>query len=326
MVMSELLREKYSSAKIRFFLNKTEEINLMKKKSDNIEILSFSDIKENIDTAELVIECFACNIPKIYLKKAYDNSKLLINLEYFSAEDWVDDFHLLESILGKTKLRKFFFIPGISEKSGGLIIDKNFLKTKEKVQANRSYYLKKFNIMKNYDLIGSVFSYEKNFERLIFELEKSGKNILLLIMSEKTQKNFIKYFDNTHKYDKIDFVKLPFYPYDEYEELLSLCDFNFIRGEDSFARALLLGKPFLWHIYPQNENTHLIKLESFLGKYCRDWNELRNTFLNYNLSNDNYEYFFKNFDKIKEHNKKYSDYLLNNCNLVEKLDKFIRSF
>ncbi len=36
-----------------------------------------------------------------------------------------------------------------------------------------------------------------------------------------------------------------------------------IRGEDSFARAQLAGKPFIWNIYPQTEDTHIHKLTAF---------------------------------------------------------------
>ena len=35
---------------------------------------------------------------------------------------------------------KIFFIPGLSEKSGGIILDKEFLDRKNKVQENREYY------------------------------------------------------------------------------------------------------------------------------------------------------------------------------------------
>ena len=171
---------------------------------------------------------------------------------------------------------------------------------------------------------GSVFSYEKNFDSLINELKKLDKKVLLLILSEKTQKNFIKYFDNSNNYDKIKAMKLPFFTYDKYEELLSLCDFNLVRGEDSFVRALLLGKPFLWHIYPQKENTHIKKLNSFLEKYSPNNKNLKETFINYNINRDNFSYFFKNFKEIEEHNKKYADYLIENCNLMEKLINFIK--
>ena len=120
-------------------------------------------------------------------------------------------------------------------------------------------------------------------------------------------------------------MKLPFFTYDKYEELLALCDFNLVRGEDSFVRALLLGKPFLWHIYPQGENTHIKKLESFLEKYCSNNKELKQTFINYNINKDDFSYFFKNFKEIEKYNKNYANYLIKNCNLMEKLINFIEN-
>lgn len=313
----------YPNKKLRFVINQIEELNLIRK-SENIEVILYKDISKMENSADLIIESFGCEIPKEYMDKALKNSKLIINLEYFSAEKWVDDFHLQESFLGGN-LKKYFFIPGLSEKSGGILLDNEFLERKKKVEANKEYYLEKFGIKEKYDLIGSVFSYEKNFDSLIEELKKLNKKVILLILSEKTQKNFIKYFDNGNNYDKIKFVKLPFFTYDKYEELLALCDFNLVRGEDSFVRALLLGKPFLWHIYPQDENTHIKKLESFLEKYCFNNKELKQTFINYNINKDYFSYFFKNFKEIEKYNKNYANYLIKNCNLMEKLINFIEN-
>ena len=313
----------YPNKKLRFVINQIEELNLIRK-SEDIEIILYKDISKIENSADLIIESFGCEIPKEYMDKALKNSKLIINLEYFSAEKWVDDFHLQESFLGGN-LKKYFFIPGLSEKSGGILLDNEFLERKKKVEANKEYYLEKFEIKEKYDLIGSIFSYEKNFDSLIEELKKLDKKIILLILSEKTQKNFIKYFDNGNNYDKIKFVKLPFFTYDKYEELLALCDFNLVRGEDSFVRALLLGKPFLWHIYPQDENTHIKKLESFLEKYCSNNKELKQTFINYNINKDDFSYFFKNFKEIEKYNKNYASYLIKNCNLMEKLINFIEN-
>ena len=313
----------YPNKKLRFVINQIEELNLIRK-SEDIEIILYKDISKIENSADLIIESFGCEIPKEYMDKALKNAKLIINLEYFSAEKWVDDFHLQESFLGGN-LKKYFFIPGLSEKSGGILLDNEFLERKKKVEANKEYYLEKFGIKEKYDLIGSIFSYEKNFDSLIEELKKLDKKIILLILSEKTQKNFIKYFDNGNNYDKIKFVKLPFFTYDKYEELLALCDFNLVRGEDSFVRALLLGKPFLWHIYPQDENTHIKKLESFLEKYCSNNKELKQTFINYNINKDDFSYFFKNFKEIEKYNKNYANYLIKNCNLMEKLINFIEN-
>ena len=315
------LKRIYPNKELRFIINRSKELNLIKNNED-ILIIDYEDVNKIEHPADLVIETFACNIPEIYMNKALKISKLMINLEYFSSEDWVDDFHLQESFLGGN-FKKYFFIPGLSEKSGGIILDKEFLDRKNKVQENREYYLKQFNINENYDLIISVFSYEKNFDNFLKALQNLDKKVLLLLLSEKTQKNFIKYFDNNDYYDKIKAVKLPFFTYDKYEELLALCDINLVRGEDSFVRALLLAKPFLWHIYPQDENAHIVKLESFLEKYCPNNKELKETFINYNTNKDDFSYFFKNLDEIKKYNENYANYLMENCNLMNKLINFI---
>ena len=62
---------------------------------------------------------------------------------------------------------------------------------------------------------------------------------------------------------------LPFVSQDDYDQLLWSCDFNAVRGEDSFVRAQWAGRPLLWQIYPQAEDAHLDKLEAFLALYCQ---------------------------------------------------------
>jgi uncharacterized repeat protein (TIGR03837 family) len=52
-----------------------------------------------------------------------------------------------------------------------------------------------------------------------------------------------------------------------YDELLWACDLNFVRGEDSFLRAQWAARPFVWHIYPQDDGVHRAKLDAFLARY-----------------------------------------------------------
>ncbi|HEY8941383.1 MAG TPA: elongation factor P maturation arginine rhamnosyltransferase EarP, partial [Cellvibrio sp.] len=66
---------------------------------------------------------------------------------------------------------------------------------------------------------------------------------------------------------------IPFLTQVEYDRLLWVCDINFVRGEDSFVRAQWAGKPFVWHIYPQDEQAHIVKLDAFLDSFlARDNN------------------------------------------------------
>ena len=62
----------------------------------------------------------------------------------------------------------------------------------------------------------------------------------------------------------LQLLSIPFVSQDEYDWVLSQCDFNIVRGEDSFVRAQLAGKPFIWHIYPQEDRAHEVKLAAFL--------------------------------------------------------------
>lgn len=48
-------------------------------------------------------------------------------------------------------------------------------------------------------------------------------------------------------------VKIPFVPQQDFDKLLHLADCAVIRGEDSFVRTQLAGKPFLAHLPARRE-------------------------------------------------------------------------
>ena len=356
------LQKIFPKSKIRAFLNKLDEfkkinsqvLDLPSQNIDGIEYITFDYLRDNANellTAQVIIEAFGCQIPKEYMEIAYDNSELLINLEYLSAEDWIEDFHLQSSPLGRGKLKKVFFMPGFTEKSGGVIADSNYLERIQRVLENKEFYEKKYlsDIEdRENKIVGTLFSYEKNFTPLLEDLKKLDKDVVILAMGEKTQdslrkilKNFsIEDFRNSLKYGKIEIRFLNFLNQEEYEELINIVDFNFVRGEDSFIRAVLTGKPYMWHIYCQEEYAHMDKIEGFLDKYRRvienfsDEDFLLNMekfFKDYNFRKENslelgkesYLYFFENLAKIEKYNTIFRDFLIQKCNLINKLKDFI---
>lgn len=356
------LQKIFPESKIRVFLNRLDEfkkinsqvIDLPSQNIDGIEYITFDYLRDNANellTAQVIIEAFGCQIPEEYMEIAYDNSELLINLEYLSAEDWIEDFHLQSSPLGRGKLKKVFFMPGFTEKSGGVIADSNYLERIQRVLENKEFYEKKYlsDIEdRENKIVGTLFSYEKNFTPLLEDLKKLDKDVVILAMGEKTQdslrkilKNFsIEDFRNSLKYGKIEIRFLNFLNQEEYEELINIVDFNFVRGEDSFIRAVLTGKPYMWHIYCQEEYAHMDKIEGFLDKYRRvienfsDEDFLLNMekfFKDYNFRKENslelgkesYLYFFENLAKIEKYNTIFRDFLIQKCNLINKLKDFI---
>lgn len=356
------LQKIFPKSKIRVFLNRLDEfkkinsqvLDLPSQNIDGIEHITFDYLRDNANellTAQVIIEAFGCQIPEEYMEIAYDNSELLINLEYLSAEDWIEDFHLQSSPLGRGKLKKVFFMPGFTEKSGGVIADSNYLERIQRVLENKEFYEKKYlsDIEdRENKIVGTLFSYEKNFTPLLEDLKKLDKDVVILAMGEKTQdslrkilKNFsIEDFRNSLKYGKIEIRFLNFLNQEEYEELINIVDFNFVRGEDSFIRAVLTGKPYMWHIYCQEEYAHMDKIEGFLDKYRRvienfsDEDFLLNMekfFKDYNFRKENslelgkesYLYFFENLAKIEKYNTIFRDFLIQKCNLINKLKDFI---
>lgn len=360
------LKKRYSDkVEIRVIFNRIEEFlkinplaeNLESQEIDGIFYCTYEYLKKNIctfSTANVIIEAFGCSIPDEYMNLAYNNSNLILNLEYLSAEDWVEDFHLQESILGKGKLRKFFFMPGFTEKTGGIITDSLYLERIEKVKNNLQEYRKKYlKNIKDYDkkIIGTVFTYEKNFAPLMRDLKKLDKEVVLLAMGKKTQnsfkeffkKNFVERLGNIYKYGKIEIEFYNFLSQEEYEEIINVVDFNFVRGEDSFIRAVLTGKPYLWHIYCQKEFVHMEKLQGFLDKYKKQIQgkitenillDQEKLFKDYNFRNENtldegkeeFIGFFCSLDKIERANSLYRDFLILNCNLINKIKDFIEKF
>lgn len=356
------LQKIFPKSKIRVFLNRLDEfekinsqvLRIPSQNIDGIEYITFDYLRNNANellTAQVIIEAFGCQIPEEYMEIAYDNSELLINLEYLSAEDWIEDFHLQSSPLGRGKLKKVFFMPGFTEKSGGVIADSNYLERIQQVLENKEFYEKKYlsDIEdRENKIVGTLFSYEKNFTPLLEDLKKLDKDVVILAMGEKTQdslrkilKNFsIEDFRNSLKYGKIEIRFLNFLNQEEYEELINIVDFNFVRGEDSFIRAVLTGKPYMWHIYCQEEYAHMDKIEGFLDKYRRvienfsDEDFLLNMekfFKDYNFRKENslelgkesYLYFFENLAKIEKYNTIFRDFLIQKCNLINKLKDFI---
>ena len=363
--ISKELKKIFQNVRIRIVLNRLEEFKAINKKVkdtdyqeiDGLICVTEKYLKENIETfgvSDVFIEAFGCNVSEEYVKQAKENSKLWINLEYLSGEKWIEDFHLCESLIDSKMLKKIFFMPGFSEKSGGVIIDSGFLERMKYGKENRDEVFKKY--FKDFDLkdkfIGTVFSYEKNFENLLETLKNYEKETVLLLMGEKTQKSFSEIlkknltedYGNIVKYGKITMIYSDFFSQEEYEEIISASDFNFTRGEDSFVRGIILGKPFMWHIYLQEEKAHMDKIKAFterfkesvevseeekniIESYCNlleDYNDRDKNSLE--KGKEDFRIFFEKFEEIDRICEKYSKFLLEKCNLVKKLYKYIQEY
>ena len=121
-----------------------------------IEVRQWPSDFPEVTVADVVIEAFACEIPANYLAAMARRSAApaWINLEYLSAEAWVEDCHLLTSPhsvlpltvrdcsaggtasgglhppLAPAVLTKHFFFPGFTSQTGGLLRERDLLTTR----------------------------------------------------------------------------------------------------------------------------------------------------------------------------------------------------
>ena len=78
---------------------------------------------------------------------------------------------------------------------------------------------------------------------------------------------------------------VPFLSQSNYDRLLWACDLNFVRGEDSWIRAIWASKPFIWQPYIQTEETHIKKMRAFLAAYSHNApEEIQSLLLNTHLT------------------------------------------
>ena len=92
--------------------------------------------------ADVLIEAFACELPEVVKQQLTDlhqntpeNVPVWLNLEYLSAEDWVDGCHGLPSMQA-SGIKKFFYFPGFTAKTGGLICERNLFTERDIWQAD----------------------------------------------------------------------------------------------------------------------------------------------------------------------------------------------
>jgi uncharacterized repeat protein (TIGR03837 family) len=242
----------------------------------SVEIKHWHAQADFSQAADVVIEAFACDLPAQYLTVMRAQKSKWVNLEYLSAEDWVVDFHAKPS--PKQGLTRYFYFPGFVEQSGGLIREQN-LKLNQPpptrqldAQAPIWDYLQ---LTQTSSLKVSLFCYPHAPIASLFDVMANAQSPITCLIPESSilptvaeyfGKQTVKVGDSLQQ-QQLNVRILPFLSQAQYDLLLAACDINFVRGEDSWVRAIWAKNPFVWQPYRQEEQAHLPKLEAFLTQF-----------------------------------------------------------
>ncbi|WP_019141483.1 elongation factor P maturation arginine rhamnosyltransferase EarP [Noviherbaspirillum massiliense] len=248
------------------------------------------------DVADIVIEFFGCDIPPGYIAAMAECNPrpVWLNLEGLSAEEWVEGCHALPSPHPRLPITKYFFFPGFTNKTGGLLHESSLEKQRRQFQSDQTAikaFLAQVGLSPEEmaSLKASLFCYPHAPVPALFDVWQRGDKAITCLAPEGVATEAIQAFLGTEARpgaartcNALTVRVLPFVAQPDYDKLLWACDLNFVRGEDSFVRAQWAGQPFIWHIYPQDENLHHKKLRAFLQRYSPDIESLRNFSLRWN--------------------------------------------
>lgn len=237
--------------------------------------------KENIP--DLVIEAFACELPPAYIlaMSRRGPKPAWINLEYLSAENWVEACHARPSPHPVLPLTKYFFFPGFTDDTGGLLCESDLFTQRKAFQADeqaKQRFLHSLGIPAKQDAcLVSLFCYQSAPVAALFSIWSQSTQPVICVVPEGVASDQVAEFlgrpavagaagNRNHLTVKV----IPFLSQSDYDRLLWSCDVNLVRGEDSLVRAHWAARPFIWQIYPQQEEAHWPKLDAFLDRYMQN--------------------------------------------------------
>ena len=225
---------------------------------------------EPVAAGDLVISAFGCRLPDATLQTMAmaQPAPVWINLEYLSAERWVENSHRLPSPHPRLPLVQHFYFPGFTPRTGGLLKETGLIAARDAFgAAERTAFLATLGIAVPPDaLLLSLFCYPfAPVERLLAAL-RDGPPVVCLVPEGVTP--LAPPPGQQWSDGALTLVGVPFLAPDDYDRLLWSCDLNFVRGEDSAVRAQWAARPFVWQFYAQDEAAHIDKLDAFLALYA----------------------------------------------------------
>lgn len=261
------------------------DVDLAVQTCRGVEVHHWGSVFAAIEPADIFIGAFACEIPKPYVEAMAlrQPKSVWLNLEYLSAEAWVEGCHRLPSPHPTLPLTKYFFFPGFTEKTGGLLLERDLLERRDAFQSDataQAEYWHSLGVPQRVEgeLRVSLFSYENEAMAALLSAWEQGSHLVTCLLPESRALPQVSAFFG-HASGKAGDIwqrgnlrvhVLPFVEQEQYDLLLWASDINFVRGEDSCVRAQWAGQPFIWHIYLQHDGVHLEKLEALRRLYTAD--------------------------------------------------------
>jgi uncharacterized repeat protein (TIGR03837 family) len=234
-----------------------------------IEVLPWGAAEQATEVGDVVVETFGCELPPAFVSHmaARAVAPHWINLEYLSAESYVERSHGLSSpqFSGPgAGLSKRFFYPGFTARTGGLLREPELLQRMQRFDAPAWLAAQGIAPRRGERLI-SLFAYANPALPALLDTLADAPTLLLVCPGAAQAQLTRLTLPPALRWQALPYLSQP-----EFDHLLWACELNFVRGEDSFVRAQWAGKPLVWQIYPQQDAAHAPKLEAFMDLWLAE--------------------------------------------------------
>jgi uncharacterized repeat protein (TIGR03837 family) len=226
---------------------------------------------EAMAAGDVLVETFGCGLPAdvMALAARAATPPVCVNVEHLSAEDYVERSHGLPSPPATPSgeaLPTWFFYPGFTARTGGLVREPALLARRLRFAAERDGPVSTGIVRRSPERRVSLFCYTNPALDPMLDALADEPTLLLLTPGPASAQAAALLGPSLVRGQLRGQFLQPLSQL-EYDPLLWSCDINFVRGEDSLVRAIWAGSPFVWQIYPQEDEAHVAKLEAFLGRF-----------------------------------------------------------
>jgi len=240
-----------------------------------VTVLAGLDPGSGYEPGDVVVEAFGMALPaavEAAIARAGAGGRRVawINLEYLSAEPYAARSHGLASpVLGGAAagVRKWFFYPGFTADTGGLLREPDL--EQRRARFDRGAWLAGHGVADTGARVISLFCYEPPaLAPWLASLAGDPRGVTLLVTYGRSRAAFeaalARLPPGWNARQSVRWHFLPALTQVDFDHLLWSADVNVVRGEDTPVRALWAGRPFLWQLYPQDDEAHHAKLAAFL--------------------------------------------------------------
>lgn len=247
-----------------------------------IEVHRWQDLTDFVP-GDVVIEAFGCRLPQLVLDRMArcHRSPVWINLEYLTTEAWANAYHGLPSPHPVLPLQKYFFFPGFTAQTGGLLREDDLTLRREAFQqdpAARAGFDATLGIAGGGPATRvSLFCYPDSPVLALADAWRAARSPILCLVPEPVAEHYRDQLGlpdaargTRTRQGSLTVHVVPFLSQEHYDRLLWSCDLNFVRGEDSFVRAQWAARPFVWQAYRQADDAHHDKLTAYLDTYLAE--------------------------------------------------------